>query len=80
MCRLDEQRKPSMWVGCSVIAARRSEHTNRSKVWLDAANRLANFGRVHPGINYGVTYSAYKCECIKLFEQETSGKLSPSKS
>lgn len=60
--RLDEQRKPSMWVGCSVIAARRmevfgaeysdpktsSEHTNRSKVWLDAANRKRELWKSTP--------------------------------
>jgi hypothetical protein len=69
-----------VWVGCGVIAARRSEYINRSRAWLDAAKQLANSGRRHPGRNSGVTYSAYKCECIKLFEQETNGKPSLYKS
>ena len=80
LCRLDEQRKSSMWVGCGVIAARRSEYTIMSREWLDTAQQLVNFGRNYPGRNSGVIYFAYKCECIKLFERETGGKLSLFKS
>jgi hypothetical protein len=69
-----------MWVGCGVIAARRWEYTNRSRAWLDTAVTLVNFGRKYPGKKSGVMYSAYKCECTKLFEQETSEKLSSFKS
>ena len=80
LCRLDEQRNSLIWLGCSVIAARRSEHTNTKRAWLDTALQLVNFGRRQTGGNFGAVYSAYKCECGKLSEQETSGKLSPSKS
>jgi hypothetical protein len=69
-----------MWVGYSVIAARRSEYTNMRRAWLDTAATLVNFGKTHPGRKSGVMYSAYKCECTKLFERETSEKLSPFKS
>ncbi len=69
-----------IWVGCGVIAARRSEHTNTKRAWLDTAQKLVNFGRKQTGRNSGAIYSAYKCECGKLFEQETSEKPSPFKS
>ena len=69
-----------MWVGCGVIAARRSEYTNTNRAWLDTAQKLVNFGKRYPGRNFGVIFSAYKCECTKLFGQATSAKLSPFKS
>ncbi len=47
---------------------------------MDTAVTLVNFGRKYPGKKSGVMYSAYKCECTKLFEQETSEKLSSFKS
>jgi hypothetical protein len=72
--------KPLIRVGCSVIAARCSEHTNTKRAWLDTAQKLVNFGRRQTGRNSGGVYSAYKCECGKLFEQETSEKPSPFKS
>jgi hypothetical protein len=71
---------PLVWVGCGVIAARRSGHTNTRRAWLDTATMLVNFGRRQTGRNSGAVYSAYKCECGKLFEQETSEKLNLSKS
>ena len=76
-----------MWVGCGVIAARRSEYTNTRRAWLDtalmlakAALQLVNFGKRRTGRNFGAVFSAYKCECTKLFEQETSKELCPFKS
>jgi hypothetical protein len=71
---------PKVRVGCGVIAARRSEYTNRSRTWLDTALKLVNSGKIHPGRNSGVIYSVYKCECTKLFERQTSEKLNPFKS
>lgn len=71
---------PLVRVGCGVIAARRSEHTNTKRAWLDTALQLVNFGRRQTGRNSGAVYSAYKCECGKLFEQARCAKLSRSKS
>jgi hypothetical protein len=69
-----------IWVRCGVIAARRSEHTNTNRAWLDTALQLVNCGKRLTGRNSGEPYSAYKCECGKLFERETSAKLNLFKS
>ncbi len=50
------------------------EHTNTNRAWLDTAQKLVNFGKRQTGRNSSAVYSAYKCECGKLFEQVTSAK------
>jgi hypothetical protein len=75
LSRLDEKRNPADWVGYSVIAARFKDNTFWSRAWLDTARTLVNFGRIYPGRNFGVTYSAFKRECSKQFQLVTSEKL-----
>src|SRR4028118_503858 len=73
--RLDEKRNPADWVRRPVIGSRFKDNTFWSRAWLDTATTLVNFGRNYPGRDFGVIYSAYKEECSKQFQLETSEKL-----
>lgn len=43
---------PQIRVGQGVIALRYSEYTNWSRLWLDTALMLVNFGRNYLGRNF----------------------------